>query len=124
MNSMLISEGEADIYWNNKEVPFEFDGCIAVAMPEFGFAPFVAVKGVVGSAKPDGHYVSKYHYQDPFNCIGDFAEPGWPLYAVEKGGKRWLIVVIQEWMPTPFVQGAPQQTWIYTYPLVRNRLQH
>jgi hypothetical protein len=117
---MMITEGEADIYLKGDEKDFNFDACLIVAMPEFGFAPYVAVKGVLNGADPIGHYISKYHFQDPFNCIGDFSDPGWPLYCIEKQGKKWLIVVIKEWMPTPLIQGAPQGTWIYTYPLVRN----
>jgi len=115
---MLITNGEADIYLVAEE-QFEYDACLIAAQPEFGHASFVALKGVIGSQEPVGFYLSKYHFQDPFNTITDFTKPGWPLYSVENGGKKWLIMVIETWMPTPITDN-PQGTWIYSYPIARN----
>ena len=115
-----ISEGELDIYWKS-DIDFEqIDGCMVIAKPEFGAASYIATSGLVDIEKPAGRLITKYDFQDVFNHIPDFEEPGWPLYIIEASEKKWLILVIDAWRPLVLMPGEAQSTWIYTYPVIRD----
>ena len=115
-----ISEGELDLYWNS-DIDFEqIDGCLVIAKPEFGAASYVAASSVIDIDKPAGRLITKYDFQDVFNNIPDFEEPGWPVYITEAAEKKWVVLVIDLWRPLVLMPGEAQSTWIYTYPVIRD----
>ena len=120
-----ISEGELDLYVTDDGMEVlqdSIEGCLVIAKPEFGAASYVAASGVGDIDKPIGRMVTKYDFQDVFNHIPDFEEPGWPVYITESDGglKKWLVVVIDLWRPLVLLPGEAQATCIYTYPVVRD----
>mgnify|MGYP003665436160 FL=1 len=114
---MISNSDELDIYWTNG-VP-KANNCLIVTKPEFGSAPWVAVSGVIGKREPVGRVISKFHYQDVYNALPDFDEPGWPIYHVENDGEDWLVMVIEYWRPISLDPAQSTSSWIYSYPIVR-----
>tara|TARA_R110000824_G_scaffold327654_2_gene514550 strand:- start:1718 stop:2515 length:798 start_codon:yes stop_codon:yes gene_type:complete len=114
----LMSEGEVDLYLN--EELGELEGCVVLARPEYGAAAYVAASGIVDLDNPVGRLISKYHYQDVFNHIPDLEDIGWPIYKAKANGKEWLILIIDSWRPLSMMPGEGQNTWIYSYPVIRD----
>lgn len=121
-----MQQSTVDIWWDNQDPTPRISKVIIFNENEHGHAGYLAMKSVVGDAKPDARLMSHLISNIVFNQTKDPAEIGWELYLVEDAsieGSSFAIININEWPATAlFPLEESKGTWIYIYPVVRDLL--
>tara|TARA_R110000822_G_scaffold27401_3_gene81833 strand:+ start:1780 stop:2613 length:834 start_codon:yes stop_codon:yes gene_type:complete len=115
---MLTRYHTIDIY-ENQEWPEDINGVLIYSENEYGCASHIAVKGLLGDAKPAGRILTHLISNMVFNQTKDYEHVGWDYYFYEDK----VIININKWPQTPIMPlHEAQATWIHCYPPVRDLL--
>ena len=121
-----MQQKTVDIYWDNLEEEPCISKVIVFNENEHGHAGYLAMKSIVGDAKPDGLIMSHLVSNIVFNQTKDPAEVGWELYLLPDPhieNSCIGVININEWPTTTlFPLDESKGTWIYIYPVVRDLL--
>jgi len=121
----IRQERDADFVWRcDHEPKHEQTKLIVFHQNEKGFATFQTGMGIVGSRQPVCSIYSKLFDVSAFNSIPEPAFPEWRMYETcTKAGKRVWVLRLTHVQPMP-KSHAPDHSWLYTYPVVRDVIKH
>ena len=121
-----MQQNTVDIWWTPIRTAPRISKVIIFNENEHGHAGYLAMKSIVGDAKPDARLISHLVSNMVFNQTKDPAEVGWELYLLEDptvDGSVVAVININEWPTTTlFPLEESKGTWIYIYPVVRDLL--
>tara|TARA_R110001592_G_scaffold7835_4_gene43440 strand:+ start:1913 stop:2749 length:837 start_codon:yes stop_codon:yes gene_type:complete len=115
---MMTKHNTIDIY-ETEEWPETLKGVFIYSENEYGCASHIAMKALLGDAKPAGRILTHLINQMVFNQTKDYEDVGWEYYFYA----GTLIININKWPQTPIMPlHEAQATWINCYPPVRDLL--
>ena len=116
----IISQREsADFVWN-RQLDNEDTTLLVFHQNERGFASFLAGMGLIGDERPVCRVFSKLFQVEAYNSAPDPTFPEWRLFETRNmDGRRFFILRITHSYPLPEPH-APDHTWLYTYPILRD----
>jgi len=116
---MRTNKGTIDLY-HAEPLP-SVDKVIVFAENEFGLASLMAVRTVIGEREPDAIALSHLLPEMGFNSAPDMKPIGWEIHFEKTNNETIAYVTVTNW---PTIQLFPPEqtknTWIYTYPPVRD----
>lgn len=121
MNPTILDEKDTEFVWHNEESLQNRPTTLLVFQQnERGFATFLAGMGLVGEAKPVCSIFSKLFDISCFNSAPEPSFPEWRMYEIyDVNDKRVWVLRLTHTAPLP-KNNAPDTTWLYTYPIVRD----
>lgn len=119
--NQLTQQGTIDLY-HTAPLP-RASRVILFNENEHGHTGYIALKALVGDAKPVARIVSHLLATIAFNQTKEPASLGWEVYYIEGKFGGTYLVNINEWPATPmFPVEDSKGSWIYTYPVVRDTI--
>ena len=111
---------DVDFVWK-KDIDIGDESTLVVFhQNEKGFAPFMAGMGLIGDEEAVCHIYSKLFDIPAYNTAPEPTFPEWRLYSIYNAqGRRFFILRMTHIYPLP-VSGGGDNTWIYTYPILRD----
>ena len=128
MMVLHLTEGETDFIWHHQNRKYanapEPTTLIVFQQNERGFAAFQAAMGIIGTKEPVCSIFNKLFDVSCFNSAPEPSFPEWRLYETyNSDGKRVWLLRLTNTHPIPKMNHQ-DNTWLYTYPVVRDVLKH